>query len=401
MGATPSPDAARAEALLGELVAARSPNPPGDERAVAAVIVEQARALGLPPATLHGRTPERPNLILTIGEGSPNLLVAGHMDTMPPGDLGAWQTDPYRLERVGDRLVGLGATDMKASLAVMLLAAERIASEAPPAGSLTLVFSADEERGSAYGMQWLAAAGLLSADAAVMAEPSSLRGASFERLFVAQRGSCAVWLTAHGAPGHSAADVPRERRASAAFARALTALLASDPFAELRHPVDGTRPTVNVGTMVEGGMVPFAHPPSLRAMIDVRTIDGMTVQSVLAGLQSVIDGAGLAGRVSLDLGEPPIDWIAAGETVGDGPLRRAAAGAWRDVLGRDPELGVLPAASDSSHLDALGIPTLPTFGPGSLDVAHQPNESIAAADLVPAIDLLEALIRRFLSDPAA
>jgi succinyl-diaminopimelate desuccinylase len=401
MAATPSPDAARAEALLAELVAARSPNPPGDERAVAAVIHEHARGIGLAAPTLHARAPERPNLIVTIGEGSPTLLVAGHTDTMPPGDLSSWQTDPYRLERVGDRLAGLGSADMKASLTAMLLAAERLVRDPPPVGSLTLVFSADEERGSAYGMEWLARQGLLSADAAVMAEPSSLRGASFERLFVAQRGSCVVWLTARGEPGHSGAAVPRERRASAAFAQALTALLESDPFDGLAHPVDGTTPTVNVATMVEGGMVPFAHPPSLRAVIEVRTLSGMSSAGVLAALRSVLDAAGLSERVSLALAEPPLDWIPPGETVADGPLLRAATGAWREILGRDPELGVLPAGTDSAHLDSVGIPALPTFGPGSLDVAHQPNESIAAADLVTAIDLLESLTRRFLSDAAA
>jgi acetylornithine deacetylase/succinyl-diaminopimelate desuccinylase-like protein len=401
MPATPSPDGAGAEALLAALVAARSPNPPGDERAVAAVIREQAEALGLPEPQLHALRPERPNLVFELGEGRPRLLLAGHMDTVPPGDLAAWRTDPYRLERVGDRLAGLGSADMKASLCAMLLAAARLQRDPPQAGSLVLVFSADEENGSAYGMQWLAAQGLVAADAAAMTEPSSLGSGAFERLNVAQRGSCVAWLVARGEPGHSGAHVARERRASFAFAAALRALLEADPFAGLAHPVDGTPPLVNVGTVVEGGMVPFAHPAELRAAVEVRTIAGMTRAGVLAALREVIEQAGLAERVAIEPAQPPIDWVPPGETVGEGPLLRAARGAWREVLQREPVLGVLPAATDSAYLDAVGIPALPTFGPGSLAVAHQPNESIAATDLPLAIDLFEALARRYAQEAAA
>src|ERR1700722_18521763 len=89
------------EDLLGALIAVRSPNPPGDERAVAAVIQDVLPALGLPPPTVFARSPERPNLLVRLDGAdhrAPRLMLAGHLDTMPPGNLGSWQTDPYRLE---------------------------------------------------------------------------------------------------------------------------------------------------------------------------------------------------------------------------------------------------------------------------------------------------------------
>ena len=388
-------EAATANRLLAELVEAQSPNPPGDERRVAAVIDRAAAALGLPPPACHARDPARPNLIMTLGGGSPNLLLCAHMDTVPLGNVASWRTDPYRLAQVDGRLAGLGTADMKAAIVAMLLAAVRIAKRPESDGTLTLVFCADEENGSAYGMQWLAESGLLKADAAAMMEPSGLEAASWQQLFVAQRGHCVAWLVARGEPGHSGAPVPGERRASAAFARALMALIEVDPFPEWSHSVDGTRPTANVATMVQGGMIPFAHPESLRACLEIRTLEGMTEAGVHGRLHEIIARAGLADRVTIEPAAPPINWIPPGDTVRDQRLLGAARRAWRQVLGWTPVEAVMPGAPASTHATAAGMPAFPAFGPGSLAVAHRPNESIPTDDLMKSVDLFETFVRSY------
>jgi acetylornithine deacetylase/succinyl-diaminopimelate desuccinylase-like protein len=262
-----------------------------------------------------------------------------------------------------------------------------------------LVFAADEENFSGYGMEYLARAGLLSADAAVLTEPASLGERSWQRFFVAQRGSCVCRLEARGEPGHSGALIPKERRASWAFARALNALLDAEFFTSRRHPVDGTGVTVNIATVVEGGTVPVAHPEVLMCAIDVRTIEGMTERLVLEELRNVIDRAGLADRVTIEPGAPPSNWFDPGSTASDERLLKAARTAWREVLGSDaPSPSVMTAGTDSTHINAAGIQALPAFGPGSLAVAHKPNESIARRDLFVAVDLFEALIRAYMSD---
>ncbi len=387
---------ATARELLAQLVAAGSPNPPGDERAVAATIERAAARLGLPSPVRHARRAERPNLIFEIGSGSPRLLLAAHMDTMPPGDPDAWETDPFTLSERGGRLIGLGAADMKAAIAAMLAAAARVVRRPTARGTLVLVFTSDEENGSADGMEWLCRQGLIVADAAVMCEPASVGPASWEAIFVAQRGSCVVRLRATGEPGHSGAPVAASERASAAFAASLSALVAADAFPEPAHPVDGTRPLVNVATMVRGGEVPFAHPAALEAIIEVRTITGMTEDGVLQRLRSVLGEAGVdADRVSLGPASAG-GWIPAGETVRDRRLLGAARRAWAQAIGPVPREAVLPCGTDSSHVDALGIPALPAFGPGSLADAHRPNESLPLDDLPRAIDLFEALARDYL-----
>ena len=382
--------------LLGALVAARSPNPPGDEQAVASVVRDAIRVLGLPEPVEYRRSAERPNLLVRIGHGSPRLMLVGHLDTMPPGNLSSWETDPFRLERVGDRLAGLGVADMKSGVAAALLAAGRLVADPGWPGALDLLFVADEENCSDYGMKWLASRDVLAADAAVILEPAGGADAgSWERLFVAQRGSCVVRLTARGVPGHSAAQIPAAERAGVALARAMAALADAELFAGAVHPIDGTRPTVNIGTMVSGGITPFMHPESMTAIVEVRVIEGMTMADVHAELRSAVSRAGLADRVEVTAADPPHDWVPPSSAAAAGRLIDAAAGAMRSVLGAEPGLGVLLGVTDSCWLAEAGIPALPAFGCGSLAVAHRPNEWIQADDLATAIDLTEVLVRRY------
>src|SRR5262249_58772397 len=116
----------------------------------------------------------------------------------------------------------------------------------------------------------------------------------------------------------------------------LAALLDAQLFAGLRHPIDGTRPRVNVATMVQGGMVPWAHPPELRATIEVRTIEGMSREGVRNELERCLREAGLAERVTLERSAPPHDWMGPGETVEDEHLLAAAEAACAGVLGFVP-----------------------------------------------------------------
>jgi len=379
--------------VLRRLVAAPSPNPPGDERAVAEVIRSTATQLGLPrPATLASES-SRPNLLFEIGGGSPRLMLVCHMDTMPVGESEAWHTDPFSLLHEGQRLIGLGAADMKAAIAAVLVAAARVAEEGEIAGCLALLFTADEEAGSSHGMRWLASQGLLAADAAAVLEPSGSGEESWQRLYVAQLGSCVCRLEARGEPGHSGEMVPAARRASATFGRALTALGEAALFAEWSHPVDGSRPVVNVATEVWGGATPFAHPRALYATVEVRTIEGMSEQYVLKELRRALSSVDGHERLSLE----HVAWIPPGDTANDSHLLDSARRSWRTVVDNEPRLGVLRAGTDAAYLSELGIPALPAFGPGSLGIAHRPNEWLPAADLSRAVELYGTFIRQYLS----
>jgi acetylornithine deacetylase/succinyl-diaminopimelate desuccinylase-like protein len=147
--------------------------------------------------------------------------------------------------------------------------------------------------------------------------------------------------------------------------------------------------------MVSGGITPFMRPESMTAVVEVRVIEGMTMEGVHDELRSAVARAGLADRVEVAAAGPPHDWVPPSSAVGADRLIGAAAAALRSVLGTEAALGVLLGVTDSCWLTAAGIPALPAFGCGSLAVAHRPNEWIQADDFATAIDLTEALVRGY------
>ncbi|MDE5833013.1 MAG: M20 family metallo-hydrolase [Desulfovibrio sp.] len=99
----------------------------------------------------------RPNIVAILGEkGDKTLWLFAHMDVVPPGDAEAWTSDPFVLKQSGDLVFGRGTEDNQQAIASMLILAEGLRSlRMEPPVKLGLVFMADEERGSHYGLEWL------------------------------------------------------------------------------------------------------------------------------------------------------------------------------------------------------------------------------------------------------
>lgn len=98
---------------------------------------------------------ERPNIALRLPgqDNNRTLWVISHMDVTPPGDLALWHTDPFCLHVDGDLLFGRGVEDNHQGLVGSLLVAlELLGQNTLPPISYGLMFVADEETGSRYGL---------------------------------------------------------------------------------------------------------------------------------------------------------------------------------------------------------------------------------------------------------
>src|SRR3954463_11753476 len=86
------------------------------------------------------------NLWATHGTGTPIVCLAGHVDVVPPGPVEKWTSDPFVPTERDGNLYGRGAADMKASVAAMVTAAERV-SRTPHAdrGTVAVLLTSDEE----------------------------------------------------------------------------------------------------------------------------------------------------------------------------------------------------------------------------------------------------------------
>ena len=208
--------------LTSELIARPSVTP--DDAGCQTLMAERLLALGF--EIEHMPFGDVDNLWARRGTEGPVLCFAGHTDVVPPGNLDAWNTDPFEPVIKDGLLYGRGAADMKASLAAMVVAIERFVAEHPKHdGSIALLITSDEEGPARDGtlkvVQALTERGE-HIDWCVIGEPSSLSTLG-DTIRIGRRGSLSGMLTVAGVQGHVAyphlADNPIRR-----FAPVLDAL---------------------------------------------------------------------------------------------------------------------------------------------------------------------------------
>ncbi len=370
-----------------ELAAAliRAPSPSGAEGPAARVLLAAFEAHGFDEAYLD----EVGNAIGIMRRGpGPTLMLNGHLDTVPVGDLSRWPHPPLAGVVAEGRLWGRGACDMKGALASMVFAA----SDAAASGfSGTLIVSGvvQEEVGGA-GARHLAKT--LRYDAVVLGEPSKLR------LMLGHRGSMVVEVVFPGAIAHAAKASLGEN----ALAHAARYLLALE---ELELPSDAVlgsasaTPTRLVSSPADATNV---VPGEAVLTVDYRSLPGETVASVLERLQSIahddriVIGLGRAanGRSGEDSLRAAPAYLADSTAAAVHQARKAFGQAVAEQ-GRQFSEGVWWFCTDAPHLAQQGAPVI-GFGPGEEELAHTTNESVAVADLVGARAAYREFITAFL-----
>jgi acetylornithine deacetylase len=385
--------------LTAELVAAATPNPPGDERAAAAVVVEHLRRLGIDDVRVVGPDERRANVLARVPGrgGGPTLLLNGHLDTKPPGDLDLWERPPWEPAVVDGHLYGLGSADMKGAVAAMIHAAAAIRRE-EVRGDLLLAFTADEEEGAASGSAWVADRGLLQADAAIVGEPCGI-ARDWEAIRLISRGVFIFRFDVRGTQMHSSlSDRLGGVNASATMAR-LLARLDAERRSLLHyppHPLAPEGPTLNAGLVARSGVGYGILSGEASFLCDVRLLPGMTRE----GIES--DLADFLARAQAD--DPELDatlvvehWLPPCEIEATHPVVIALQAAAEAHLGAPLPLAAFPGGTDAPHLQLrAGIPTVPSFGPGLLTDAHRPNERVSTQSILDATAIYADTARRFL-----
>jgi acetylornithine deacetylase/succinyl-diaminopimelate desuccinylase-like protein len=145
-----------ATSVLQELIRLDTVNPPGNETQAAELLRDYLAESGV-ESELHGRTPERSNLVARLAGsgGGPSLMLLSHTDTVV-ADASEWQADPWSGELRDGEIWGRGALDMKGQVAASAVAIATLGREGfRPAGDLVFVAAADEEVGEGFGLPWL------------------------------------------------------------------------------------------------------------------------------------------------------------------------------------------------------------------------------------------------------
>jgi acetylornithine deacetylase len=365
--------------LAAQLVAIESINPdvvPGGsgELGVARFVAEWCERAGL-ETSLEDAAPGRPSVVAVARGtgGGRSLMLNAHTDTVGI----AGMTDPFAPRTDGGRLYGRGAYDMKGSLAACMLAAAE-ASRRRLGGDVVLTAVADEEFAS-VGTEAVAAS--LSADAAIVTEPTEMQVAvahrGFVHLEIETRGRAA-----HGSRPELGIDAIAKMGRILVGIEQLDARLRASP--SHLHLGSGS---VHA-SLIEGGQEYSSYPARCVLQAERRTTPKETVSIVERELREIVDGAGtgdpdFSADVRVLASREPFEVAESAAIVQ--VVRRHAT----DVLGSEPEIVGVPFWADSALLAGAGIPTV-LFGPRG-EGAHAEVEWVEIADLERCVEIYVAV----------
>lgn len=392
--------------LVTRLIAIDSQIPPfSDERAIVSFLRDYTNSHGLGAGEVESKDPNRPNLVIRVDSGRPGpiLGLCGHVDTKPVGDAAdQWRSDPFVATHNDGMVYGLGASDMKAAVAAMVISARALHDlDAMSAGALELILVADEEAGAAYGSKWLAPR-LRHLDACVIGEPSGW-ARDWQGLHLISRGLSCFRVRVAGTQRHSSlSDRLPSTNASLQLARLMLDMGQTLTLSHPRQPFEDLRPTVNVGVLVDGGVFFGVTPGEATFGCDVRTVPGMTHDQLADDLDTWLRRARETMGIDAELAfEPGLSWIDASMIPADAPVVRAAGEACARTLGDTPPLSFFPGTTDAPWFTREGIPTIPSLGPGILTYCHGPNEAVSERSIHQAASIYAHLAAEFLGSQSS
>jgi acetylornithine deacetylase/succinyl-diaminopimelate desuccinylase len=306
------------------------------------------------------------------------------MDTVPVGD--GWTSDPLRLNERDGKLFARGACDAKGPIAAMVEAGRLLLAQRDAwRGTLLLAFVADEEIDG--GGSRALAKQQPKADLVVVGEPTN------NAVCAAHKGCLRPLIRAKGRAAHSGRP---ELGVNAILAASHLMSLFDARDRELRtqsHSLVG-HASLTI-TRIAGGIADNIVPDACEMALDRRLLPGETLDAALEDLR------GLLAQAKHDYGvdaELATIRTMAGPTETDvhDPLVSEAVAISRRHGVTFPQPGGLTGGCDLVHFHdagAIGI----VLGPGSLDVAHQPDEYVPKAELARAAliyrDIAAAMMR--------
>ena len=336
---------------------------------------------------------EKANLIVTVGpwvdgESRQGLVLSGHMDVVPALEP-EWQSDPFELTETDDAYVGRGACDMKGFVALAVNSAASAAAASAAGGRLrhplALILTYDEELGTLgaghFARSWPAERPLPRRT--IVGEPTSLEVVRMHK------GHATVRLAFRGKSAHSGYPhlgsnaIEPAGRAISALAE-LRRTLESEPCPHGEHFPEVPFVALNVAR-VRGGTAVNIVPDRCVIDVGIRVLPGMQARPIAGRIREAV-AAALCGE-PFEIGRveesPPL-------LLDEGnDLYRGVC----EMLGQDQTVSV-SYATDAGWFATAGFDCL-IWGPGTIEVAHKPNESMPKDEYARASEILGQIVDRY------
>ena len=406
--------------LTQDLVRIPTLNPPGlhyhqicdylgDRLARKGFRVDMIRAKGAPA---DSEKYQRWNMVARHqGAGGPGQCVHfnSHHDVVEVGN--GWTTDPFGAELKGGRIYGRGTCDMKGGLATSIIAAEAFIAAFPDyTGAIEISATADEESGGYGGVAYLAEHGWFSPEKVqhvIIPEPLNK-----DRICLGHRG---VWWAeietkgriAHGSMPFLGDSAIRHMGAVLEQIEAtLYPLLATRRTAMPVVPEGAKQSTLNINSIHGGeaeqeadytGLPSACVADRCRIVLDRRFLVEEDIAEVKSEVTRMLEAI-KSERPNFQYDIRDLFEVQPSMTDADAPVVRTVQAAIEKVLNKQAEFVVSPGTYDQKHIDRIGkLKNCIAYGPGILDLAHQPDEWVGVHDMMDSARIMALTLQELLT----
>ncbi len=323
-----------------------------------------------------------------------------HHDVVEVGH--GWTRDPFGGELDDGKIYGRGACDMKGGLATSIIAAEAFLAICPDyAGAIEISATADEESGGYGGVAYLAEKCYFNpvrVQHVIIPEPLNK-----DRICLGHRG---VWWAeietkgriAHGSMPFLGDCAVRHMGAVLEEMEAnLFPLLASKRTDMPVVPDGAKQSTLNINSIHGGaaeqpaeytGLPAPCVPDRCRIIIDRRFLIEEEIDDVKAEVAAMLEKI-KSERPDFEYEIRDLFEVIPTMTAEDAPIVTTVAKAIKQVMDINPEFVVSPGTYDQKHIDRIGrLKNCIAYGPGVLDLAHQPDEWIGVQDMIDSANVM-------------
>jgi acetylornithine deacetylase len=343
--------------------------------------------LGVESQLVPNEEGTKANLYATLGpKDLPGVMLSGHTDVVPV-DEQDWSTDPFSLTEKAGRLYGRGAADMKGFIACVLAMAQE-AVQYDLTQPIHLAFSYDEEVGC-LGVRHLIAMLRdlpLRPRLCIVGEPTTLQ------VITAHKGKIASRVTCRGREAHSSL-APKGLSAVhmaldlIAEIRALQTQIANSGPADEAYDLPYT--TLHVGT-ITGGTALNIVPGQCRFDFELRHLPEDPPEPIMTHIQDAADGIVAALRPNFPKAAITFETLSSYPALDTAPDHEAVAFV-KSLMGANSHGKIAFGTEGGLFQKDLGIPTV-VCGPGSIAVAHKPDEYLERSQLDACDRFLAALL---------
>ncbi|MBD3192366.1 MAG: ArgE/DapE family deacylase [Candidatus Heimdallarchaeota archaeon] len=365
--------------ITKKIVAMDSQNPPGKTVDIAKYLAKLCKKLGFTTKIIP-IDEDRHNILAYFGKGNRDIVLSGHLDTVPIGDASKWDFPPMGMTEKNGRLYGRGTADMKGAVATLIgVMAALKQSNCELTHRIVFAGTADEEVGM-YGAELLKEKGIMKqADGLIIPEATALR------VGIAEKGPYWVRVKVKGKAAHgSMPEVGKNAIEGACFALPYLKQL----LPETEHELLG-KSTCNIGT-INGGAKINVVPEECSLECDYRLVPGVDQQEFQQGLHQQIQA--LSREHECDFSYEITHKVPALSTPPNEPLVQGFL-EWANKIAAVPKepIGLTYGTDAAALIPPKEIPFI-IFGPGSPSVIHQTNECVAISELIDTTKIIGAVL---------